>query len=312
MKKIKANTMILVMFIMLVSSLLWLLVTQYVRDMITISWLFTQYYTTYFHAYWWLEMWLSLINYRLTNEIDQQNPFGYEDNIVFTWYTNCWWVACWFAMDIRSRWSVITDSSRDFDTCIQAVAADSSTNRTLYTIWWWDGFIIPLFFDRSTWFSVVDYEVILWNDWEPSEFEALDPQIYSRYESEWTDEQYIVRIIDEQVLNYNLSIEPDVSNWTVPQPLAITWLVPFESAQWSGTPLSGQNKNYLVIANATGSVKQFCLQLDGMWPGWTPPELPQKFMRIESIAEYVNTTVAFRAIKTNELPSFLIYWTINP
>ena len=288
---------------MFVSSLLWLLVSQYTRDMIAISSLFTRYYTTYFYAYWWLELWLSQINYRIKNDTSKQNPFWYQDEVTFTGYNSCSSDSCWFVMDIGSRSSVISDSINIFSWCnaILTTASDEAYNVDV-----WDGFIIPLFYDTSTWFSVADYEVIT-NTWSIIEFEDLDPQLYNQYATWWTSQEYIVKILDEDVLNYDVFVEPTTGNPS-PISLATGWLVPYF---WSETP---ENKNYLIVANATWSTKQFCLQLDGHWP-WgasTPPELPLKYMRVTSQSEFNDTTVSFGAIKTNELPSYLIYGTINP
>jgi len=289
--------MFLVLFIMFVSSLLWLLVTQYTRDMITISSLFTKYYTTYFQAYWGLELWLSQINYRIKNDIDKQNPFGYEDAATFSSYSHCLWVGCWFSMEIESRGSVITDSIDSYADCASAISAPWAS----YSIDVWDWFIIPLFYDTSSWFSTSTYEVIT-NTWWVAEFENLDPQLYTAWV---TGEEYIVKILDEEVLNYDVFVEPEVDN-SASYALNNTGLVDYH---WAESP---ENKNYLIVANATWSVKDFCLQLDWSGPGWSSPELPLKYMRVSSVSTYNDITVAFWAIKTNELPSYLIYWTINP
>lgn len=293
--------MLLVLFIMFISSLLWLLVTQYTRDMITISWLFTKYYTTYFHAYWWLELWLAQINYRTKNDIEKQNPFWYQDSASFTDFSECTTDSCWFSMAVNSRWSIITDSFGAYTWCSAAMSSGAS-----YSIDVWDGFIIPLFYDTSTWFSVADYEVIT-NTWaNPAffEFENLDPEMYTDG-TNW--EEYIIKILDEEVLNYDVFVEPTIDDGT-PYSLSSTWLVPYH---WNEDP---ENKNYLIVANATWDTKQFCLELWWTWPwwSWSVAELPSKYMRVSSNATNDWITVSFWAIKTNELPSYLIYWTINP
>lgn len=294
--------MLLVLFIMFISSLLWLLVMQYTKDMITISWLFTKYYRTYFYAYWWLELWLAQINYRSKNDTNNQNPFWYEDTATFSDYTECSPSGCSFDMSIESRWSVITDSSDSYATC-----TDVLNGWEPYSIEVWDWFIIPLFYDTSTGFSVVDYEVIT-NTWAAPvswEFENLDPELYNQYAAGWSSGGYIIKILDEDVLNYNVFVEPEIDSST-PFALSNTWLVPYF---WSESP---ENKNYLIVANATWSTKEFCLQLDWSWPWWGVAELPLKYMTVSSAATYKDITVAFGAVKTNELPSYLIYGTINP
>lgn len=305
MKKrgIKGNIILLVVFVLFVTSLIWLLVTHYVKNMITVSSLFTKYYTTYFHAYWWLEMGLSLINYRVSWAPETWNPFWYEDTASFTGYGNCNNIACWYDIEIHSRGGVLSDSAEIFSSCDAAYY----TGWAAWEIAAWDWFIVPLFYDVSTGFSSVDYERI-WGDigWE---FTDLDPQLYNTYA--WVipaePEEYIVRIVDEQVENYDVFIEPTVSTWW--------FLAEAIWASWSWLlPYTGgiDNKNYLIVANATWSTVDFCLQLDGVSPSWGPAELPSQYMRVQSLAEFSDVSVAFWAIKANKLPSYLIYWTINP
>lgn len=309
--KKKANIMLLVLFIMFVSSLLWLLVSQYVRNMIKISGLFKDYYSTYYYAYAWLELGLSQINYR---ERNSQKPFGFEDEINFNSFSKCNG-KCDFNMNIDSRNTIITDS---FDPAVtsctwtNAMGQPSAPWRNdawnVYLIDPWDGFIIPLFYDSSTWFNTVQYQTIdyYWAGLE-NEFTNLNPTLYNLSESPfWIWEEYIVRIIDDKTENYLASIEPTIWSNTdysispldlgAQEDLAYSW--------------DSSNKNYLIVANATWDRKDFCLQLDPLvWA--THTELPTKYISVSSVAELNGASVAFWAIKTNDLPSFLIYGTIS-
>lgn len=309
--KKKANIMLLVLFIMFISSLLWLLVSQYVRNMIKISWLFEDYYATYYYAYAWLELGLSQINYR---ERNSQKPFGFEDEIVFNSFSQCKW-SCDFTMDITSRGTVITDS---FDPSVisctwgNAMGEFNSIQRkneaNVYLIEPWDGFIVPLFYDASTWFNDVDYQTInyFWTTW--NEFHDLQPTLYNLSESVggiW--ENYIVRIIDDDTENYLASIEPTIwahDNYANSPPLDLV-LETDLAYSWDSI-----NKNYMIVANATWDRKDFCLQLDPVW--WSVhTELPTKYITVSSVAELNGAAVAFGAIKNNDLPSFIIYGTIS-
>ena len=307
----KANVMLLVLFIMFISSLLWLLVSQYVRNMIKISWLFRDYYTTYYYAYAGLELWLSQINYR---ERNSQKPFGFEDQIAFDSFSACAW-NCEFAMEISSRWDVLTDS---FDPSVtsctwsnamwEPTGQERANLENVYLVDPGDGFIIPLFYDASTWFSNVDYQTIdYFGDWMTNEFHDLNPILYNLVESPlWVWEEYIVRIIDDNTENYLASIEPtivshnDYTEW----PLDLTG-EPDLAYSWDSS-----NKNYLIVANATWDRKDFCLQLNPIETA-NHTELPTKYISVSSVAELNGAAVAFWAVKNNDLPSFIIYGTIS-
>lgn len=293
--------MLLVLFIMFISSLLWLLVSQYVRNMIKISWIFRDYYTTYYYAYAWLELWLAEVNYR---ERNSQKPFWFEDEVDFSAFSQCEGV-CNFTMSIASRSSFITDSfDASVTSCTWSINLFGPTSQVwrrseAYNVDPWDGFIIPLFYDTTRWFSEVVYETV---DYESGGtwvvFDDLDPQLYNDYGIwVWWDveEEYIVRIIDDNTENYLASIEPTI--WDT-SPLS---LADEDDLAYSWDSL---NKNYLIVANATGVVKDFCLQLA------SDTELPTKYITISSVAELDGASVAFGAIKNNDLPSFIIYGTI--
>lgn len=291
--------MLLVLFVMFISSFLGLLVTQYVSDMITISWLFTNYYNTYFQAYGWLELWLSQINYRVRNDIDEKAPFWYEDTVDFSWYTDC--DDCSFAMEIVSRSNVLTDSINTYAWCTEVmdnaptpgVWVESDT----YRIESWDWFIIPLFYDATTWFAITEYEVLS-STW----FELLSPELYNDVAQWATTGTFLIRIIDDD--NSNLLTNEEYDIW-FPTPNDLDGdadgdidILPYNSSE------SPENKNYLVIANPSGSVKDFCLEIT--W--W---ELPRNWLTIQSVATQNWSTISFGAIKTNEIPSYLIYTTIS-
>ena len=307
--------MLLVLFVMFVSALLGLLVTQYVRDMINISGLYSNYYKTYFQAYWGLELGLAQINYRLDNPdnpSESWNPFGFEDAITYTAYSECT-NDCSFDMTISARNSVIGDTYTKYDTCADDLDPNTIDMPTseYYSISSWDGFITPLFYDAGVGFDVPRYysyaaNVFIWwsVSWE-------EPLLYNRYTDwSWSWETYLIRITDEELENFDVNSEESV--WS-PSPFDefddIDWVYHnYEGSSWFNDP---SNKNYLIVANASGEPKSFCLEnVDDDWSNIV--ELPMKYMVVESVAENNATTVAFWAVKTNELPSYLIYWTITP
>lgn len=301
-KSKKANIMLLVLFVMFVSSLLGLLVSQYIRNMIAISGLYKEYYSTYYYAYAWLELGLAQVKYRESNS---QKPFGFEDQVSFNQFSECAGT-CAFEMTISSRSQIITDSYNPLVTNCSGSNAMGEVNplirEDIYRIDPGDAFIVPLFYDISTGFNDVVYDTIDYVDGAEDEFDDLNPELYTDYAVWWTySEEYIVRLSDDKTYNYLVSIEPTID---AANPLALD-AEPDLAYSWDIT-----NKNYLIVANATGTVKDFCLQLSPEADA-THTELPTKYITITSVAVLNNATVAFGAIKNNDLPSFIIYGTIS-
>lgn len=280
LQKRNANITFLVLMIMFISSLLWLLVSQYVWFMIKTSWLFQNYYSTYYMAYWWLEVWLTQVKYHW---------FGFENSIITTWSV-CRSSDCNTVTTITSRSPVISDAYEVRTTCNSLVA--SWTNWQWYMqLWSWDCFITPLYVDNSTGFNAISYTNIDANTF----LTTYNPALYNTYSGwSWTGELYSIRIIDEKLNNLSSVLEPDTWN---PSPYSFWIAMP---------PYSGTSSNYFIVANPSATNKQFCMQL---WWWW---ELPMKYVNVLSIAQDANNTISLNAIKNNELPSFLCYWAINP
>lgn len=282
MNKKKANITFLVLMIMFISSLLWLLVSQYIQYMIKTAAIFQNYYTTYYMAYWWLELWLTQVKYHW---------YWFENTVTITG-ESCRTDTCQAVTTITSRSAVIADAYESWSSCPALDASWSDSNQSYMGLWSWDCFIVPLYFDASSWFNAIDYTKIASNDfllW------TYNPSLYNRYATwtSWTWETYSMRIIDESLSNLDSLLEPTVSsNWY---------------SFWSSMPAySGSSINYLIVANPSTTSKEFCLEV--AWGN----ELPMKYISIVTIAEDWDNTIALNAIKNNELPSFLCYWAINP
>lgn len=268
--------MLLVLFIMFITSLLWLLVSQYVRNMITISALFSEYYTTYFIAYWWLELWLTQVKY---------HNFWFEDELVFTWFL-CESSDCQFDMEIVSRSRAVWDTYLTYTWCDAM-----GTAWNYYSLSAGECFITPLFYDISEGFDAVTYD-----DINATELWLMDLDIHHDWDGSGSGE-YVVRIIDEDTENFDVLVEEYMSNWS-----------PYETAAadlWFYT-WSVDNKNFFIIANATWDTKNFCLEV----ASWS--ELVKNYVTISSIWSDSNSYISFGAIKLYNVDSFNCFWTINP
>jgi len=282
----RANIMILVLFIMFVSSLLWLLVSQYVKHLIKVSGLFQNYYRSYYYAYGGLELGLAQVKhheYGFEQWID--NEYKYTD------FSECqlgtW--KCEAKIMITSRWNPVADTYDDTLWWCSDLLSSSWTSSKYYEVSSGNAVILPLFYDMSTWFDTVSYHTI-----DNAEFTGMQPSLYA-YGASWS-ETYIIKVIDEDLNDYSTSsVTPTVSNNDTPYSLTgLTY-----TASWT-------NKWYLVIANKEGETKYFCLQF------YTPSDkMVSKYVVVESIGKYGNSTVSLSAIKTDQLPSFLVYGTIN-
>ncbi len=291
----KSNIMVLVLFIMFIVSVFGLLVSQYVTNLINISSLFQQYYKWYYYAYGGLELGLTLV---------KNHGFGYQEDISYNSFTQCARSNCSFDLSIISRTNTLVNYTTEPADCMTDPEPDDpliNSDDVYFNMPAGDALIIPLFWDHTTWFnydpddgnsfSIVEYGPLSWNNNDM--LGDFNPTIYNLSTSSGS---YIIRVIDEDTENYNVTLEP------------------YESTSWYAfaAPLSGyegdvDNKNYLIIANASWSAIDFCLSLDPLLNSG----LYVKYIIIDSVASYGDTNAALRAAKSNPLPSFLGYGTIN-
>lgn len=260
---------------MFVSSLLWLLVSQYVSNLIRISKLFHDYYRWYYQAYAGLELGLSQT---------LQHGYGFEDSNTYTDFSACpAWGLCSFDMEIDSRSHVLYDSPAEYSNCNEA-----ELWWAYYTVAGWNGFIVPLFWDASTGFENINYLNV-----DDVDLVDTNPQLYNNWQP-W--DIYTVKVIDEELENYNSDISSVIDS---PDPYEF-------ASDLSGYVSGPWNKNYLVVVNTTGSSMEFCIELDS-----NEFPLPGKYIIISSVWYYGNAIVSLGATKVNQLPSYLIYSTIE-
>lgn len=66
-----------------------------------------------------------------------------------------------------------------------------------------DCFITPLFYDISEGFEEPTYDDLTY-----TELIAIDPNIHNQFVSTGGTQPYIVKVVDEQLINYNVRLEP--------------------------------------------------------------------------------------------------------
>lgn len=139
MKNKKWNISILVIFILLASSLIWILTSNYVRELLSYSDGISKYYKTYYISKWWLELALAQINNRgvwFQYTISSWNDISYS-NFLFTWASS-------FVSDVH--W-VDPKISKSFD--------QSTWCKYPFSLSGGDSVVLPLFKDIFNW-SVAD------------------------------------------------------------------------------------------------------------------------------------------------------------
>lgn len=260
---------------MMVSSLLWLLISHYVNNLITVSRLFNDYYKAYYYAYGWLELGLSQA---------KVHGYGFEDALTYTDFSGCvvgtW---CKFVMGIDSRQHTLSDDTTDRTDCTWVYDAGGN-----YVLEEGEARIIPLFWDNTTGFATPSYTYVT-----DADLITMAPNLYNL----WTaSEEYGIKVLDEGLENYNTSLAWEIGN---PNPYSFAMDI-------SGYASSPTNNNYLIITNATGADKEFCIELDPLGNS-----LPGKYTVISSIGYYGHAQVSLGANKTNDLPSYLVYGAIE-
>lgn len=186
-------------------------------------------------------------------------------------------------MDISSRQYTISDDTTDWDDC-----NESYSESVYYTLAEGEALIVPLFWDNTTGFATPAYTIVTDVD-----LIAMTPALYST----WTAaETYGIKVLDEDLENYNTSLDSDVGN---PDPYSF-------ASDISGYASSALNKNYLIVTNASGDDKQICLELNDL-----NNPLPGKYAVITSVGYYGHAQVSLWANKTNQLPSYIVYGAID-
>lgn len=283
----KGNIMLLILFVMFVSALLWLLVSQYVQHLIKISSLFQDYYKSYYYAYAWVETALAQVKH---------HGYGFEDDDVFE-ETNeyiCGNKSCETDYTIVSRWRVLADSYHPSSlswSCGDISIASWADVWQYYDLPVGGAIILPLFKDQASDFDAPSYDFIATSN----DLFSLDIEFLLAWWL-WAWDSYLLKVIDEDLTN-NSSYTVNTSSFTLD---AVTvW------GQIDYTWNDVNNKHYLIIANPSWDPKKLCMQLG------INEKVVNKYIVIESTWRYGKTSSSLSAIKVDQLPSFLWYGTIN-
>lgn len=271
MKK-KWSILLLVLLIMLISSLLAMLITKFAKNMILNSNELTKYYNAYYLAYWWIELQLTKIN---------NHQMWFEDEIL-SWSNtikNNFICSknnlCSFRSIVRARSNVLIPNQEKLDNNIWNCPTKTDD---YYSIWLWQGIIIPLYYDNSYW--------------------------------EWSLSWWLISKISKSnylATNLNLSWNSQYSYW-----IAVVWDsidVPlvykgFWSISLKNTDYDPNKQSFLVVANISDNQESICINNSEV-------RLPTSNVYIDSIWKYADKTVSLQAVKKVQLDDYLIYSLVS-
>jgi hypothetical protein len=218
---IKANILIMVLFVLIVTALFWLILSQQARSMLSTVSNISNYYKTYYLAYGGVQVWFA-----------HQSSHGY-------WYEDVLSLKNWeeettnIAINIQSRQTMIH----------QDTISNICTDQTMYSIRPGDAYIVPLFFDEAKWFNTQSYSSI-----SSSELRSeYAPKLISKGVA---NDTIVIRIVDEQLQNYNAQ-RMHTLKWQEET-------IPLSFIEYTAN--NPENKAYLIIANPNANSISICIQ----------------------------------------------------
>jgi hypothetical protein len=264
----KWNILVIVIFVMLLCSLSALLISNYMKSLITYSSEFNKYYKAYYMANSWIEISLTKIS---------NHDFGFEDTI------NSWsntikqnfecWDKCFFETKITTRSNYIFDWDNDF-------IWQDCTDWESFELWTWQWLIIPLFWD-SNWNNE---NVLSWTNTNLNYFPNTElDQVEIKRDWSWLYSYGIFYFnnweMETLVKTGNASLQALGCFTTIPE----LW------------------KKYIVIVNIDPGQKQnFCIESVNQ-------KITGTKTLVQSDGIYLDRIVHLETLKINKLHDFIIY-----
>lgn len=312
-KNPKGNISLIMLFVLAISSLIWLITTNSVQEMINSTSSLRDFYQSYYISKWGLELWILAAN---------RYEYGFEDTLTGTeniLHNNLYCKKeCLLELKINSRVKPTTQNILFWNTPepITPAQCDSFTKNKII-LSWGDSYIIPLFADNRTLQEDADiinllddqkYTLKLQSEQQESPL-GLGISLWWKFKQQYNDQAlkdkqtlYITDTIGQNEHIHNIdkflydsqSIEDPTKILPANNSIGIT----FRS---STELLKNDNFNYLFITNLAEKDFAFCLEAAPNTHGYTTDTTI-----ITSIATYGNTTIGLEANKKKPLPSYII------
>ncbi len=306
----KWNISLIMLFVLAIGSLIGLLSTQFIQDMINSTSQIRDFYQSYYIAKWGTELWILAVN---------RYEYGFEDYLsgwsdIMAKNLNCK-KNCSLSVSIDSR--VAQDNDILFWSTTEDIGELCTKNQI--NLSWWASYILPLFGDQRTIINnttdLNHIQNILSNDYKlrivmsPEQSQASYPLwlgliLWTTYRTNYDN----TSLSGQQILNITwysnnadfLNIDNFLSNTTARD--SITTITSINNAfWWSNFSSENDNFNYLTITNMSNNSIYFCIQAEQK-PTWYTLDTSI----ITSIATYGDTTIGLQGIIKKPLLDYII------
>jgi hypothetical protein len=309
----KWNISLIMLFVLAISSLIGLMATNSVQEMLSSTWALRDFYQSYYISKGGLELWILTAN---------RYDYGFEENLTGT--ENILRNNLYCKKDC-TLWLKVTSRVRPIDKNIlfgstpeaidPAICNSFTTNKI--TLSGWSSYIIPLFADRRTLqggdsiinlledqeYSLkiqsneqdteIGVGITLWGDFKRYYEKQNSTQKQTLYTKGTISNNEHIADINKFLYN-SLAVSPSKTDTDPIQSIGRQF--------WSSNNILGnENFNYLFITNLTKDPFSFCLDA-AKNTHWYSTDTTI----ITSIASYGNTTIGLEANKKKPLPDYII------
>jgi hypothetical protein len=302
---------LIMLFVLAIGSLIGLMSTNSVQDMITSTWSLRDFYQSYYLSKWWLELWILATN---------KYEYGFEDNLsgtesIIKNNLNCK-KDCNLSINITSRVRSSTNESIIFWITPEAIQTCNAFAKNRILLSGWSSYILPLFADQRKlqWWTDIknlledqSYSLSIQSDqqnnslWIGVTLWSWFKNIYEWQSSTGKQSLYMTGTINDTYIH-------NIDKFLYDSKPLVAWTQPLQSEQsigrifWSSIGLiEKENFNYLFITNLSEQPYAFCLQAEHNTDGYTVDNAI-----VTSIWSYWTTTLGLQANIKKPLPDYII------
>lgn len=308
---IKGNISLIMLFILGIGSLIGLMSTWFIQDMISSSSQIRDFYQSYYIAKWWLELWTLAVN---------RYEYGFEDHLsgtqsIIANNLNCK-KNCNLDLTIQSR--ITTQNSVTINSNLEIQESNSCSTLTedRFMLSPWESYVLPLFADErkltsnnnnniSNVFnsspqyninitsnshenSTIGIGVVLWS-WNQSIYNMLETSLQQKLFLTWS---LINNLNIFNFLNVGRGINSELAFWW--QSINSQYTTP-------PNPNNDDYFNYLYITNISWSPFEYCLRINNSQYGF----ISDKSI-INAVSTYGETTLWLQAQARKPLLEYIV------
>ncbi len=291
-KNPKWNISILVIFILLASSLIWILTMDFIKQMVSYTNDIYSYHKSYYHAQAGLELALTQID---NAGIGFSNKITSSDDI-FVDNFDC--INCDFEVNIEWKTQYLSDSFWMGSGC---------NDDTAFVLWWWESMVLPMF----TQANIVNNFAVFDEDIKYDNF-ILKYKDYLKFMSNQSFNGkfnlWLIVLLDGEIQRDLLFVR-SLEWW---ENMFVKYFEKYENYYGDKVLQNDDYLVYLVISNIEDWDTSFCIHMNDINMWWVEKivELATTKFFISSISSFVGRTVWLQAIYGQPVPAFLLntYW----